>query len=359
MNNYALYYPTIEFANYQWLWQASLIWDRIYRIVPEQYEPDDCSNVRILAESGEIGIPIRPSKYAADIAKEFMNKLSDNEWDAAALSLEMTDDYKCLHSDKVDVVLRDMIIAQGSAKAHNEWLNVPTTFAAHYMTYLANNIATRNNLQMLSDNVPAWTGATYFKLDGKIDCFLNNENTHQLATLVVRDFLPDNILSIHPEQILKFREKYRHERKRFLSSIQNSAKLLSDCDDSTIVKDMIIDIQKDIDSALSDFRRSLSILRINSFTGLKSIIFPIITQVASIIGGESLSTENLMIMKTGGIALGLISGLCDFRQKKRKLQKECDYSYLLHMRNQWKGVGRYNNDYNYYLYRELEEFIND
>ena len=38
MANYALYYPTIEFQNYSWLWSASLLWDRIYRIVPESYE---------------------------------------------------------------------------------------------------------------------------------------------------------------------------------------------------------------------------------------------------------------------------------------------------------------------------------
>src|SRR6266576_3973995 len=37
--NYALYYPTIEFQDYAWLWSASLLWDRIYRIVPKGYEP--------------------------------------------------------------------------------------------------------------------------------------------------------------------------------------------------------------------------------------------------------------------------------------------------------------------------------
>jgi hypothetical protein len=33
----ALYYPSIEFADPQWLWASSLIWDRIYRIVPKDY----------------------------------------------------------------------------------------------------------------------------------------------------------------------------------------------------------------------------------------------------------------------------------------------------------------------------------
>jgi hypothetical protein len=271
----------------------------------------------------------------------------------------LPDDYKRLHTDKVDVVLRDMIIAKGSAEAHGDWLHVPTSFAAHYMTYLANSIAARNNLQMLSDCAPAWTGATYFRLDGGVESFPNKDFTQQLATLVVRDFLPENILSIPPEQILNFRDKYRDERQRFLSSIQRSAKLLSDCDDSSIAEDVINDLQKDIDSALEDFRGSLSALNIVSLTGLKSVTFPVVTKVASIIGGVDLNPTTLMLIGAGGAALGLVSGLSDYSQKRKKLLKECDYSYLLHMRRRWKGVAMYNNDYNYYLCREMEEFIND
>jgi len=164
-----------------------------------------------------------------------------------------------------------MIIAKGSAKARGEWLHVPTSFAAHYMTYLANRIADRNKLQMLSDSTPAWTGATYFRYDGEVEDFPNEELTQQLATLVVRDFLPTNALSIPPDQILKFREKYRDERQRFLSTIQHSARQLSECENASVGNDIINDLQKDIDSALKDFRGSLSTLNILSLTGLKSV----------------------------------------------------------------------------------------
>ena len=39
--NATLYYPTIEFANKEWLWNACLLWDKVYRIVPEGYIPND------------------------------------------------------------------------------------------------------------------------------------------------------------------------------------------------------------------------------------------------------------------------------------------------------------------------------
>ena len=359
MNNYALYYPTIEFADYQWLWSAALLWDRVYRIVPLGYKPQDPPNILALMETGEIGIPIHPDEYAPDIAKEFIARLESGEWNAAPLTGEISDEYKRLHTDKVDVLLRDMIIARGAGSKQGEWLHVPTDFAAHYMMFLANAIAERNNLQMLSDSAPAWTGATYFKFDGGVEDCPRDEYSHQLATLVVKDFLPSDILSIRPADILSFRTKYRAERQRFLSSMQRWAKCLSDCEDERILQDIIQDMKKDIESSLKDFRGSLSTLNVITMTGLKSLTFPVATKIASVIGGKDLDPSTLMIVTGLGAALGLVSGLSDWNQKKKKLTKECDYSYLMHMRGQWKGTAMYGKDYNYYLSREMEEFIND
>ena len=117
-NHSALYYPSIEFSDPQWLWASSLIWDRIYRIVPSDYVPEDSENIRRITESGEIGIAIHPDKYAKAVSEEFLKKLETKHWDAAALVGNMDDEYARLHSDKVDVQLRNLIIAKGKAKAH-------------------------------------------------------------------------------------------------------------------------------------------------------------------------------------------------------------------------------------------------
>ena len=66
-----------------------------------------------------------------------------------------------------------------------------------------------------------------------------------------------------------------------------------------------------------------------------------------------------MVVSGLGIALGLVSGLMDVNQKRKKLEREYDYSYLLHLKRNWKGSAMYNKDYNYSLCREMEEFIND
>lgn len=65
MSNSILYYPTIEFRHedYQWLWNAALFADKIYRIVPPGYELNEPRNIRELCSTGEIGIPLSPVPY--------------------------------------------------------------------------------------------------------------------------------------------------------------------------------------------------------------------------------------------------------------------------------------------------------
>lgn len=359
MPNYSLYYPTIEFQDYRWLWSASLLWDRIYRIIPEGYEPDEPENIRLLSETGEIGIPIRPDAYTKETAKDFLDKVDSGQWSAAALEFEIPEAYSQLHQDKVDIELRNMIIAKGKADAHGEWLNVPIEFETLYMTYLANQVAQRNNLQLLSDSAAAWTGATFFKHDGEIEPFPYEDRTQQLATLVVRDFIPGNIMDFHPEAILKFRAKYGDERQRFLNSIRNAAKVFSECEDEGVYRDRFEDLKKEIEASLKDYRGSLQALNVAVWTGIKSVSFPVVTKVATAIAGTDLDVATLAVVSAMGIGLGLVSGFSDWKEKRRKIDKDSDYSYLMHLRRNWKGSAIYKNDYNYFLCREMEEFIND
>ncbi len=359
MYDYALYYPTIEFHDFEWLWNASLLWDRIYRIVPTDYEPADCENVSILAQGGEIGIPIRPEEHAPAVASSFIKKLEQGRWDAAAVERDIPDEYARLHKGKVDVALREMIIAKGGGAAYDDWLHVPTEFGALYMTYLANHIAESNKLQLLSDSAAAWTGSTYFRFDGDVQGYPHDEYVQQLAVLVLRDFLPEDVTSIPPDSILRFREKYRDERQRLLQALRKTAVDLSECTDSTVIQDRLEDAKKEIEASLKDYRKTVETLNITGWTGIKSLSFPVVTKVASQIAGTELDPSTLMIVSTLGIGLGLVSGLADYRQKRKKVEKESDYSYLLHLAREWKGCARYSKDYNYFLCREMEEFIND
>ncbi len=358
-HNYALYYPTIEFQDYEWLWGASLLWDRIYKIVPEGYQPDEPPNVLELQEGGEIGVAIHPQKYAKGIADEFIEKMKSRNWDAAALTHnkeDSADDYRRLHKNKVDAKLKEMLISKGQASAQGDWLHIPTEFSAQYMTYLANSIADRNKLQLVTDLSSAWTCSTYFRFDGAIEDFPSGDYENQLAILVIKDFLPSNISSISTKELLQFRKKRRDQRHRFFNAIKNAAKSISECTDPKIIQDKVNDLKKDIGSAITDYKKSADILKVTSWTGIKSLSFPVATVVIKKV--ITLDPATLTILSGVGIGLGVMSGFREFLHKSKKLAKECEYSYLVELRRQWKNMYR-SGDYNYYLCRQMEEFIND
>ena len=166
-------------------------------------------------------------------------------------------------------------------------------------------------------------------------------------------------MDIGADDILRFREKYRSERQRLMDAIRKGAKTLAGCDDPRIARDHVEDIKRDIESSLTDYKKTVESLNIAGWTGIKCVSFPVATKVAAEISGAALDPSTLLVVSGLGIALGLVSGLADRRQKRKNLEKECDYSYLLHLDRQWKGRARYGGDYNYLLCREMEEFIND
>lgn len=358
-HNYALYYPTIEFKDYEWLWGASLLWDRIYKIVPDGFEPDEPPNVVELQQDGEVGIPIYPKKYAREVAKEFIDKMDSPNWDAAALTHSEDDsakNFSRLHEDKVDDQLRSILIAKGQASSQGKWLHVPTEFSSHYMTYLANAIAKQNNLHLVSDIPAAWTCSTYFRFDGSVEDYPREDFEKQLALLLIKDFIPANLSAITTKELKRFRRDRRDQRQRFMNAVQKAAKSISQCTDPTVTKDMVQDLKKDIEASLIDFKRSADLLKVRSWTGTKSLSFPVLTTVLSTL--VPLDPASITVLSTVGVGLGVHTGIQEYQQKMAELERKSEYSYLIQLKSNWinkKGQS----DYTKYLWKQMEEFIND
>ncbi|MCK5721653.1 MAG: hypothetical protein KAI84_03890, partial [Gammaproteobacteria bacterium] len=105
MHSHALYYPHIALIDDSWIKAMSMLYDSIYRIVPDGIIPDDNPNLQPLLEEGAIGRMINPSGYARDASEVFLSKV-DGEWNAAALYPSDEDfDISRLHTDKIDVVV--------------------------------------------------------------------------------------------------------------------------------------------------------------------------------------------------------------------------------------------------------------
>jgi len=366
MNNHVLFYPSIEFHDFAWLWRASLLYDRIYRIVPRNYHLDEPRNIKELCETGEIGAPIYPDAYAAEIGRAFMEKIESKTWTAAAVSSCAGDqDYSLLHQDKCDEALRRMIIARRGASSVDGFLPVSRQFAATYMTYLARNIAEKNKLEVTTDSLHAWTAAAYFRHDGQMETWKVAANVQpygqmglhgapfevDLAAIVLSDFLPAQILRLRPKDILAFRSKFRDERNKFIEAIKKAAQQIAQCTDQRIVEDLITDLKKDVDSKTKELRKALSFLNVKAFCGIVALSLPIASALVSTL--EKLDPQLSQFLTLTGVAVGGYVVVKEALQKRANLSKESDYSYLLHAKAKFRDT------FTHEIYHSFDQFIED
>lgn len=362
--NYALYYPTIHFQSYEWLLSASLIWDKIYRIVPESVKVSDPDNVRLLMEDGNIGVKINPEPYVKKVAESFLKKIKSRHWKANALSLK--GNYlksEMIHKDKIDVVLKNILIDSGTIETYKEWLIVPKHLSSLYMTFLADHIAKLSNLQLISDLYEAWIGQTYFHYDGKIlpydlsyNSFSSLNSAPVLAFLILEDFIPENINNINPKKILKFREKFKEERHNYFMAIKKAAIEINKCNDPKIIKDLFEDLKKDISNTVDDYKKCSRYLKVTAWTGFKLLPFPISGELIQRFSERiNMDFEIPFLFRGLGLILASVFWITETRKKIRNLSKNFEYSYLLNIKRMSGGGNQLLN----YLKGQMHDFIYD
>jgi hypothetical protein len=354
-----LYYPTIEFKqeHYRWLWSASLLWDKIYRIVPEGYALNEPRNIIELCETGDIGIRINPKDYSTQVAEEFMKKLESKEWEAAALMFHNDDineykEYCKLHKDKVDVSLRNALLANKQIAEDEDWLYVPQEMSNFYMSYLANRIAKDNKLSLATNDQDFWTASTYFQYENNIQDYYHKEWSRQaLISLVLIDYIPKNVMQLSPQQIIKFREARKDERNLLDLTLTNVADELRNIKDEKIAQEILHEQRVKIGFALNEYKKSMDIIKITEWTGMISLFSSMAVDVMGYLGyaGNIIAPIN-----TAGIGIGLISGISSHINKQSNNNNP--YSYLNSLN---KLTSSNLNNYNYILNRKIEEFIND
>ncbi len=307
MNNGILYYPTIEFKDedYNWLVRSSLLWDKIYRIVPEGYNPKDNKKIQALCSSGEIGIPyllgIRADRARINASLKFKRALDVN---FKALEKEFKDDKETLVSlniAKGEAFLIDCLSKYGLISQNSDgWVFMRKRLADIYMTYLAQEIAQRENLAIATPNSQAWIAASKNNLnyDPLYDSLiLRPKNDAQEIVfmdkaacfpLYIKDIIPENF-DISPDKILKFREKRKDERKNFIISYENFCNRLSSAHNLSVIKEIWNDERKEIEQAINDYKKSMDILNVLKWGGRISLIGAIVvdalgyTEIADVI----------------------------------------------------------------------------
>ncbi|WP_295441651.1 DUF6236 family protein, partial [uncultured Thiodictyon sp.] len=283
MQQNALYYPHIALQDPSWIKAMALFYDNIYRIVPDNIIPDDSEDLAALLEEGSVGRMIDPANYSRKASEEFLSKI--DRWNAAALTYNDEDEALItkLHTEKTDERVRE-IFQKAGFRSDNDWMYVPTAIASNFMLYMATQIATSNQLSLITSDWGAWTGTSYFGVDGQVDDFITNigkgnwgeeyAESFGLFGLIVTELVPINISEIPSEKILEFREKRRSEIAQFRSCMHDLRKELTTLESHEIRIDTVREKAKELIRAQEQYKASADVLKAKGWFGISLMGFP-------------------------------------------------------------------------------------
>ena len=294
MNSRALFYPSIDIPNEEWLKTAYLFWDEIDTIVPESLSGRAYNNYWTQYLEGEgflrpflinsdspivRGLAGKVTRYAK--TEEGMLCLSQ------AVSVDTnpyTDDRSSfyLHNDKLPFVVQQLVANQ----IEDGWLKVSSNFADFYMTVLANEIANRHSFSLLTDSFSLSGLSSRFSEDSAAGFkFLSGNNLSGVCQNMLVKMVIDGI-KVNPvtsfDDLRLFKESHRDELRRFrigLDEMTNTVfpEAISVDGMRQIVKDIY---DQRVVQAYNDLKASLRGSHISFFSGLSSIAYSGITTTA-------------------------------------------------------------------------------
>ncbi|MCU0423868.1 MAG: DUF6236 family protein [Bacteroidia bacterium] len=353
----ALFYPTIDIRNEDWLKNAVLFWDEINTIVPSSIDnPYQENTTQYLSDVGILKpMPVNPDIDLIEaLTADTLNYLNTNE--GFQLLTKRRGRNSIIHREKLprDVSrlfdihpeklpyeiqhqLRRSMTDEG-------WFRVDSNFAIFYMTLLANKICEQKAIALLTDNSLTSNLSDLVRLDNQIAIkgrdydFYNhqrNERHLQLAqglltNLIIQGIKVSKTSSL--EDVINFKKRHRDELGDFRTNI---AKLTKDIPKNTSIeayKQKIEDVYNDeFLPAYNNFKKSLdgAGVKWTADNFMKVSFFSTsATAIPMTLLGLSLPQALL-----AGAGVSVISSLVSYNVDKKDRLRNNPYSYLLAIDN--------------------------
>lgn len=126
-----MYYPHIEFQNEAWVKSCLLLWNHVYRIVPEGYTPNDSDEIKALVDADLVRNIKLDDKDREDTFDEFL-KLCDKIENRMPAGLIPSDEDR-IHPGKIDNRLYPYLDLIGKHFIdENKWLHLSKELARGY-----------------------------------------------------------------------------------------------------------------------------------------------------------------------------------------------------------------------------------
>jgi hypothetical protein len=301
-----LYYPFSHFRNDNWLKLSALYWDRMGRIVPERYEPDDSQVVQELGGFVERVPPewVRP-EFAVNLRDFFQRRGPElrerydvsrrQSWEgvpiwhrppAAADPPGVDPRLSYVFFEKLTEELRATLVDSRLAIFDDQnprWIGMHPRLADVYMTALADQLAAERAMYPLTDETVDHLAIGSGNIDAVARALLpeagvtesHEGDTEALAACIaIEALVPKALNNVPVAKILAFREKYPEERHKFqrrMHEFLDMRRWLSEADNRSVVEQRLNDeFTRQLKPELATLREKLRDVDIETVTGVLS-----------------------------------------------------------------------------------------
>lgn len=229
MLNKALYYPTIDINDEDWLKTAYLFWDGIHTIVPESMVGRTYNNYTTQYLEGEgylQPIIVNPdSSVIRGMVKE-VKKYAGTEEGMACLNQRLPNDIytnpydDCrsefyLHQEKLPLEIQKLV---GDKIGNDGWARVSDNFASFYMTLLANRIAGQKSMSLVTSSSSCESFSNSVSINKHQQFFSLAHRPESIGRCMVTKMIIEGI-TINPltslDDLKMFKKKHETELKQF------------------------------------------------------------------------------------------------------------------------------------------------
>lgn len=362
----ALYYPTIDIEDTNWLKTAILFWDSISTIVPESLKhPYKQRDTEYLADIGFL----RPlyvnsdDKSVVGIEEDILDLLFSPEFIQVICSSQ-AHRYDGIWGDKMSYRIRKHLRDFSDSGIYVEKISwrireemrylsrhledqeiyyLDREFAYIYMIALANKLCEDHSLGMVTNDAPCFDIGNTARLGSQTtiqpeDRFCSRRpRDHQLEQGLLLNFIISG-LSISPdttfEDIVHFKNRHRDELGRFRTQLTKLTQNLDGDKPIDVMRQEISDLySNEFMPALNDCKAALDSSRIKWFTEtfLKvSLLSASTTGVPMALLG--IPAEQAIFASMG---VSVIASTISYNIDKKHFLRKNPYSYLLSINREW------------------------
>jgi hypothetical protein len=350
-----LYYPTIEFLDETWLKYALCIWDKVYRIVPGDYTPNDSDEVKAAIEQGLVENIKLTRDDLSQTGDLFIKFWDDTPFLPAGLEKYEELEFR-LHPEKVDARIRPLFESLARKIDSEGFLNLSAEVAQGYMLFLAETVSRRRDIPKLTDNPDMFAIMHYFTNNGNIDEGVFNDEAQEITTALIVDLiLPDGLKHSKINDLIEIRKRNGDALVEFRNMVTQFAAELTKIED----KEFALELINEFKIKLAGNSKKISKVIENYGKGILQSLFIVgvpttLTAVSTIAGGNPFGATEFI---KGGI-IGAVSALADAQRAVRGTWENNKSSYYTKL---YSKFGSSNSpalripDFG----RILEEFMND